>query len=307
MKPPYYILSLDGGGSLGVYTLGVLVEIERMLEKPLHETFDLVYGTSTGAIIASMIALGDDVEETIHDRYFNIAPDVMGRWFPRTKTAALHRHAQAIYGDKTFEDFLINIGIVGTDLESNGPTVFKKEVTQSDGSSGSFLPGFGCTIAEAVISSCAARPFFKKKHIATPQHGDRDIIDGGFVANSPTLLALTDALGPLQVSRETIRILSIGTGSFPQRWRPISKLLEFVSPTIMTLAKASSNTVETIRSLLFKDIATLRIDEAFTDDLYRSDFIEARPKQLKRIFQLGRKSFGKRELELRRFFEISSD
>ena len=106
MTQPYFILSLDGGGSLGVYTLGVLVEVERMLENPLHETFDLVYGTSTGAIIASMIALGDDVEETIHDRYFNIAPDVMGRWLSRTRTAALHRHAQEVYGGKTFDDSL---------------------------------------------------------------------------------------------------------------------------------------------------------------------------------------------------------
>ena len=37
-----------------------------MLDKPLHETFELVYGTSTGAIIASMVALGDDIAETIH-------------------------------------------------------------------------------------------------------------------------------------------------------------------------------------------------------------------------------------------------
>ena len=60
----------------------VLVEIERMLDKPLHETFELVYGTSTGAIIASMVALGDDVAETIHNRYFKLAPAVRRKRFP---------------------------------------------------------------------------------------------------------------------------------------------------------------------------------------------------------------------------------
>ena len=124
MSQPYYVLSLDGGGSLGVYTLGVLIEIERMLKKPLHKVFGLVYGTSTGSIIASMIALGDDVEKTIHDRYFDIAPDVMGRWFPGSKSAALEKHAKEIYGDKTFDNFVTNIGIVGTHLEFNRPTVF---------------------------------------------------------------------------------------------------------------------------------------------------------------------------------------
>ena len=45
------ILSLDGGGAKGFYTLGVLFELEAMLNCPLHKHFDLVFGTSTGAII----------------------------------------------------------------------------------------------------------------------------------------------------------------------------------------------------------------------------------------------------------------
>ena len=172
--------------------------------------------------------------------------------------------------------------------------------------SASFLPGFGCKIADAVVSSCAAYPVFQKKHIKTPNHGDRDVIDGGFVANNPALFALTDALGPLEVERDDIRMLSIGTGSFPERWWAMRQLFAMASPaqTIMTLLKTSSNTVETLRGLLFKDINTLRIDDSYTDALYRTDFMEARPKQLKRIFQLGRKSFEGRERDLRTFFEL---
>lgn len=36
------ILSLDGGGAKGFYTLGVLREIEGMIGRPLHERFDLL-------------------------------------------------------------------------------------------------------------------------------------------------------------------------------------------------------------------------------------------------------------------------
>ena len=54
----FRILCLDGGGAKGFYTLGVLKEIEGMLGCPLHKRFDLVFGTSTGAIIAALIALG---------------------------------------------------------------------------------------------------------------------------------------------------------------------------------------------------------------------------------------------------------
>ena len=55
---PYRFLSLDGGGAKGFYTLGVLREIEAMLGQGLYERFDLIFGTSTGAIIAALLALG---------------------------------------------------------------------------------------------------------------------------------------------------------------------------------------------------------------------------------------------------------
>jgi patatin-like phospholipase/acyl hydrolase len=57
------ILTLDGGGAKGFYTLGVLNDIEAMIDRPLVQRFDIVFGTSTGAIIAALIALGKRVDE----------------------------------------------------------------------------------------------------------------------------------------------------------------------------------------------------------------------------------------------------
>ena len=129
----------------------VLVEIERMLDKPLHETFELVYGTSTGAIIASMVALGDDIAETIHNRYFKLAPAVRRKRFPRTRMVELRRYTRKIYRKKTFDYFLINIGIVTTDLEHNRPRVFKRTVDQAHRAAASFVPGFGCTSPKRLL------------------------------------------------------------------------------------------------------------------------------------------------------------
>src|ERR1700722_6363317 len=70
------ILSLDGGGAKGFYTLGVLKEIEGLIKGPLYQRFDLVFGTSTGAIIAALIALGHTVDE-IHDLYKKHVPTIM--------------------------------------------------------------------------------------------------------------------------------------------------------------------------------------------------------------------------------------
>lgn len=62
---PFRILSLDGGGAKGFYTLGILDEIEKNFGKPLHECFDLIFGTSTGSIIATLLARGDSVENIL--------------------------------------------------------------------------------------------------------------------------------------------------------------------------------------------------------------------------------------------------
>ena len=60
------VLSLDGGGAKGFYTLGVLKEIEAMVGQPICECFDLIFGTSTGGIIAGL--LGYQVHE-VHALY----------------------------------------------------------------------------------------------------------------------------------------------------------------------------------------------------------------------------------------------
>ncbi len=59
---PMRVLTLDGGGAKGFYTLGVLKEIDALVGCPLLQKFDLVFGTSTGATIASLIALGHSVD-----------------------------------------------------------------------------------------------------------------------------------------------------------------------------------------------------------------------------------------------------
>src|SRR5215467_13632857 len=62
------ILSLDGGGAKGIYTLGVLKEIEGMLGCPLYKRFDLIFGTSTGSIIGALLAIGCEIDQ-IHELY----------------------------------------------------------------------------------------------------------------------------------------------------------------------------------------------------------------------------------------------
>ena len=93
------ILSLDGGGSKGLYTLGVLREIEGMLKCPLYKCFDLVFGTSTGAIIAALIALGYEVDD-IHNLYKAHVPKVMKPWLRGQRLPRWRSWLQDAWGEK---------------------------------------------------------------------------------------------------------------------------------------------------------------------------------------------------------------
>jgi uncharacterized protein len=85
-RGPKRILSLDGGGVRGLVTLGLLERIENILQSRapdpasfrLCHYFDLIGGTSTGGIIASLLALGHRVEE-IRPIYLRLCPQVFRR------------------------------------------------------------------------------------------------------------------------------------------------------------------------------------------------------------------------------------
>src|SRR5687767_1246375 len=150
-QEPFRILALDGGGSKGVYTLGVLHEVEQQIGKPLYQHFHLIYGTSTGAIIAALAALGSSVGE-ISEAYFSMIPSIMRRWTKGGRSRAIALAAAHQFGDKRFDAFLTMVGIVATHLEHRRPMIFKNSAQQAHGLHGTFKPGFGCTIAEAVVA-----------------------------------------------------------------------------------------------------------------------------------------------------------
>ncbi len=69
------ILSIDGGGLRGMLTIATLAELERLTGKTCPELFDMVAGTSTGAIIAAGIGLGLSAQQMLEDIYRHRLPD----------------------------------------------------------------------------------------------------------------------------------------------------------------------------------------------------------------------------------------
>src|SRR3546814_13929790 len=153
---PLRVLTLDGGGAKGFYTLGVLKEIEAMTGCPLHQRFDLVFGTSTGAIIASLIALGHGAD-AILELYRKHVPAVMSQTTAHARSAALKKLASEVFGDSTFSDVKTGIGIVTAKWLTERPMIFKGSVAQAHERVGTFVPGFGVSIADAVKAQSEER------------------------------------------------------------------------------------------------------------------------------------------------------
>ncbi len=298
---PLRVLSLDGGGAKGFYTLGVLHEIEAMAG-PLHERFDLVYGTSTGAIIAAMVALGMPVAE-IHELYKKHVVTVMRRWTPWGKTAALVDLGKEIFADKDFSVFKTNVGLVCTDWETERPRIFKTSKAQAFLRTSSFVPGFGCKIREAVQASCSAYPFFCRT-VVQANVGKLLLADGGFCANNPALYSLADATGSLGCARADVRLVSIGVGEYPTPSRYLSLGYWFgYLFTVRLLQKTleiNTQSMEQLRKVMFPDVPTVRINNKYTKPDLATDLFEHNLDKLGMLWRQGSDSFAEYEAELKK-------
>ena len=295
------ILSLDGGGAKGFYTLGVLRELEAMLGgKPLAEKFDIIFGTSTGAIIASLLALGRSVDE-IHGLYKTHVPPLMGMHTCGGRTKGLEQLAKDVYGDLTFYEMKTHIGIVSARWREERPMIFKASVAQAHGSKATFEPGFGCTVADAVVASCSAYPYFNRKTVTTSDGSEVELIDGGYCANNPTLYAIAEATMALKYSLSQLRVVSIGVGNYPDPPRYAHKWLIFRFFLVRLLQKTldiNTKSMEQLAKVLFREVQMERVNDSFTTPDMATDLMEHNIKKLNILYQSGKKSFGDHEQKL---------
>lgn len=298
------ILALDGGGAKGFYTLGVLKEIEGMLNCPLYSRFDLVFGTSTGAIIASLIALGYSIED-VHAHYKKHVPIVMAERSPRARTAALSKLAKEVFGDSSFEEVKTGIGVVATKWIIERPMIFKGNIAQAHGRKGTFTPGLGVSIADAVQASCSAYPFFDRKIVTTAAGDKVELIDGGYCANNPTLYAIADAVVALKKERKDIRVVNVGVGVYPEP-KPSIKMW-FAKKYLISLQllqktlESNTQSMDQLRAILFSDIPTIRISDTFEQPEMATDLLEHDLDKLNILRQRGSESFASREAQLKTF------
>ena len=294
------ILVLDGGGSKGVYTLGVLEELEKKIGKPLHTHFKLIYGTSTGSIIAALLGLGKSVQE-IKTLYFSHIPSIMSARTMSLKSKKLKELCDTVFGNLKFDSFKTDVGIVALNYTEQKPLIFKTNMQQSYKSGAAINAGFGCFISDAVQASCSAYPVFNKKPITSAVHGNIIAVDGGYIARNATLYALIDADKLFGVNQQDMEVFSLGTGHYVEK--PLGGIMSAIRyfdflQFIVNIISSTSNTNEQLQHLLFEDVKITRIDNTYHDRTFSTNMIEKDLIVLGKLFNLGKTSFSTHESKL---------
>ena len=251
-----------------------------------------------------MLSLGFRSSD-IYDKYREIIPEVMNEDnYSSQRTQLLKKFADDIFEDRKFDSLRTRIGIVTTNIDMNRPTIFKTHAALAYSGKASFVPGFGATISDALMASTAAVPYFDSYVVHSEVQGKMHLIDGGFVANNPSLFAITDACGALEIERKRIRLLSVGVGSYTQR--PIKsgmfskigkRLLDNYFPTDIfeKTFEANSNGTENIVKFLFPDIKYFRVNSQYPVSEFSTNLLESDLGHLEKMYQHGRRSFGENE------------
>jgi predicted acylesterase/phospholipase RssA len=235
------ILALDGGGVRGIVALAFLKKIERTLEAEagkfvrLCDYFDLIGGTSTGAIIAVGLALGYNVDQ-IREFYLRLAPRVfrppwvrVPGWRAIFDARALAGELKAIIGDRTLDtpDLQTGLGVMLKRIDTasawiltNNPRSAYWETPPDH----SFIGNRNYRLAEIVRASTAAPHYFDPQEIEIVAGEPPGLfVDGGLTPhNNPSLALFLSAFVPhyglaWEASPEKLTIVSIGAGTFRDR------------------------------------------------------------------------------------------
>ncbi|GAB6030891.1 hypothetical protein CHUAL_007723 [Chamberlinius hualienensis] len=222
----YRLLCLDGGGIRGLVLIQLLVAIENAVGKPLTEVFDWISGTSTGGILALLIATGKSAKYC-QSVYFRLKNKVFNGLRPYD-SEPLEKFLQKELGENTkmsdikfpkvavtgvladrhpaelhlFRNYTCPLSMLG--MENQGTAPFSPT-----------LPPEEQLMWRAARASGAAPTYFRALG---------RFVDGGLVSNNPTLDMLTEiheynyalkATGKEDEVRQVSCVVSLGTGKAP--------------------------------------------------------------------------------------------
>jgi patatin-like phospholipase/acyl hydrolase len=309
---PYSILSLDGGGIRGLVTAIMLESLEKQIKKraprkQLRDCFDLIAGTSSGSLIACGISHGLQISEIRN--FYSLNSQYPQKIFPESKFNLVFQgivnrfsrgSSQPLYNGKGLEDVLkylfkkdtfsqlpIQTLVTSYDVYNGQAVVFnsRQEECQT-------LPIWEVCRASAaapvafpahVLKNIKFLKYWQQQGYQLTVNNPKDnqecipLIDGGLVANNPTLCAIAEAIKNEQ-HLSNIVVSSFGCGqkkvkSIGVQQAQESGAFEWIYPLksiplLETFFEGSSDAIDHISQHLIKrdDQHYFRFQPSFTEN-----------------------------------------
>lgn len=244
-KKRFTILSIDGGGIRGLIPAKVLAELERELklqnpDKSLYEYFDLICGTSTGAILAIAIALGIPAQDLVRF-YKDHAQVIFPKWYLKVLPSKSRAIITSIYSNKNLRKKLKEIYTAANGGKTPLINDLKTKVCIPvfNGNDGQinviktkhhedYVRDYKLPAHEVALSSASAPVYFPPHTFSfSNEFGEGvnvNMIDGGIFANNPSLIGILEATEKLNYDLSDVQLLSLGTGKgkhiIKTGWKP---------------------------------------------------------------------------------------
>jgi patatin-like phospholipase/acyl hydrolase len=248
------ILSIDGGGIRGIVAARILAKIEEHLDQPLQQYFDLITGTSTGALIAAGLMVGHTASFLV-DLYLRRGYEIFPyqSWFSPQRLPLILQYGLSApkFSDQGLIQVTRSLGLnlplakVSPDPISSTKLMIVSYDTRRR------LPAFfkswrheewyaHVPLWQACVCSAAAPTYFPAQQWIVQTHDEVrefSMIDGGVGANNPVACAVAEAIRllrsgtlvkpPAATSMDhivnEISVLSVGTGDLqkPLPWEEV--------------------------------------------------------------------------------------
>ncbi len=253
-----HILTIDGGGVRGLVAAIVLDALDQEFKRAgktsaLGDCFDLVAGTSSGALIAAALTLPApdggpsptplELRNFFEQRARTIFPPrpfcnipVIGRlpqlFGPLHDPAPFEALMKMQFGDMVFASARRNLMIPAYSIDPRDIVLFRGGPAYAGRDESE---RFGMIrVRDAILGSSAAPTFFPPHRIESPDRSRAwTAIDGGVYLNDPAMAAVTEAMRLFP--GDDIRVVSLGTGRQTRNY-PFEKarkwgFSQWVSPT----------------------------------------------------------------------------
>ena len=224
------VLSLAGGGFLGLYTAAVLEGLEARVGEPLGRRFDLIAGTSIGGLLALALAYEVPMSRLVRlfveqgpevfssralpggavTRLLDLGRSVLG---PKYSGKRLREALQAEIGERRLAEALHPVLVPAVDVDLCQTKIFKTPHSPAFEGDGEL------SAVDVAMATCAAPVYFPGVRI-----GHNVYADGGLYAVASDQIALHELEHYVHVDPGRVSMLSIGTAT--AHYRPAEGVRE---------------------------------------------------------------------------------